>query len=72
MATHNLTRKQNGVSGQKISYLGSGNNAELEKRVSKMEDKLDTILTLLNKEANNDENRLKPISGNDGGVWQLI
>ena len=68
MATHNLTRKQNGVSGQTISYLGSGNNAELEKRVSKMEDKLDTILTLLNKEANNDKNRLKPISGDDGGV----
>jgi hypothetical protein len=24
---------------------------------------------LLNKEANNDENRLKPISGNDSGIW---
>ena len=48
--------------------MGSGNNAELEERVSKMEDKLDTILTLLNKEANNDKNRLKPVSGNDGGV----
>ena len=68
MATHNLTRKQNGVSGQTISYLGSGNNAELEKRVSGLENKLDTILTLLNKEANNDKNRLKPISGDDGGV----
>ena len=68
MATHNLTRKQNGVSGQTISYLGSGNNAELEKRVSKMEDKLDTILTLLNKEANNDKNRPKSVSGDDSGV----
>ena len=72
MATYNLTRKQNGVSGQRIVSDISGNNAELEKRVSKMEDKLDTILTLLNKEANNDENRPKPVSGNDGGVWQLI
>jgi hypothetical protein len=68
MATHNLTRKQNGVSGQKISYLGSGNNAELEKRVSNMENKLDTILTLLNKEDNNDKDRPKPISGDDSGV----
>ena len=68
MAVYDLRKAQKGVSGQKISFLDSGNNAELEKRVSKMEDKLDTILTLLNKEANNDENRLKPISGNDGGV----
>ena len=68
MATHNLTRKQNGVSGQTISYLGSGNNAELEKRVSNMEDKLDTILTLLNKEDNNDKDRFKPVSGDDSGV----
>ena len=68
MATHNLTRKQKGVSGQTISYLGSGNNAELEKRVSNMEDKLDTILTLLNKEANNDKNRPKSVSGDDSGV----
>ena len=68
MATYDLTRKQYGVSGQRIVSNGSGNNAELEKRVSKMEDKLDTILTLLKKEANNDENRLKPVSGNDGGV----
>ena len=68
MAVYDLRKAQKGVSGQKISFLDSGNNAELEKRVSKMEDKLDTILTLLNKEANNDENRLKPISGNDSGV----
>ena len=70
MATYNLTSTQRG--GQRIVSNNSGNNAELEKRVSKMEDKLDTILTLLNKEANNDENRLKPISGNDSGIWQLI
>ena len=68
MAVYDLRKAQKGVSGQKISFLDSGNNAELEKRVSKMEDKLDTILTLLNKEDNNDKNRLKPISGNDGGV----
>jgi len=68
MATYNLTRKQYGVSGQRIVPMGSGNNDELEERVSKMEDKLDTILTLLNREANNDKNRLKPVSGNDGGV----
>ena len=68
MVTYNLTRKQKGVSGQRIVSDSSGNNAEFEKRVSSMEDKLDTILTLLNKEANNDKNRPKPISGNDGGV----
>ena len=68
MATYNLTRKQYGVSGQRIVPMGSGNNAELEERVSKMEDKLDTILTLLNKEDNNDKDRPKPVSGNDGGV----
>ena len=68
MATYNLTRKQNGVSGQRIVSDDLGNNAELEKRVSKMEDKLDTILTLLNKEANNDKDRPKPVSGDDGGV----
>ena len=68
MAVYDLRKTQKGVSGQKIVSDSSGNNAELEKRVSKMEDKLDTILTLLNKEDNNDKNRLKPISGNDGGV----
>ena len=69
MAVYDLRQPVKGVTtGQKIVSLGSGNNAELEKRVSKMEDKLDTILTLLNKEANNDKTRLKPISGNDSGV----
>ena len=66
MTTYNLTSTQRG--GQKIVSDISGNNAELEKRVSKMEDKLDTILTLLNKEANNDKDRPKPISGDDSGV----
>ena len=66
MATYNLTKTQRG--GQRIVSNNSGNNAELEKRVSKMENKLDTILTLLNKEANNDENRPKPISGNDSRI----
>ena len=66
MATYNLTKTQRGE--QRIVSNNSGNNAELEKRVSSMEDKLDTILTLLNKEANNDENRPKPISGDDSGV----
>ena len=68
MAVHDLRKAQKGVSGQTISYLGSGNNAELEKRVSNMEDKLDTILTLLNKEDNNDKDRFKPVSGDDSGV----
>ena len=66
MATYNLTSTQRG--GQRIVSDNSGNNAELEKRVSSIENKLDTILTLLNKEANNDKNRLKPISGNDSGI----
>ena len=69
MATYNLTRGQRGISsGQRIVSDDLGNNAELEKRVSKMEDKLDTILTLLNKEDNNDKDRLKPVSGDDRGV----
>ena len=66
MATYNLTNTQR--SGQRIVSNNSGNNAELEKRVSSIENKLDTILTLLNKEANNDKNRPKPVSGDDSGV----
>ena len=54
MATYNLTNTQR--SGQRIVSNNSGNNAELEKRVSSIENKLDTLLTLLNKEANNDTN----------------
>ena len=66
MATYNLTNTQR--SGQRIVSNNSGNNAELEKRVSNIENKLDTLLTLLKKEANNDENRPKPVSGDDSGV----
>jgi len=66
MATYDLTSTQRG--GQRIVSDSSGNNAELEKRVSSIENKLDTILTLLNKEANNDKDRPKPVSGDDGGV----
>ena len=68
MAVHDLRKAQKGVSGQKTTFLGFGDNAKLEKRVSNMENKLDTILTLLNKEANNDTNRPKPVSGDDSGV----
>ena len=68
MAVYDLRQPVKGIStGQKIVSLGA-NNIDLEKRVSKMEDKLDTILTLLNKEANNDKTGLKPVSGNDSGV----
>ena len=66
MATYDLTSTQRG--GQIIVSDNSGNNAELEKRVSSIENKLDTILTLLKKEDKDDKNRPKPISGNDGGV----
>ena len=67
MAVYDLRKAQKGVSGQKIVSMGA-NNVDLEKRVSGLEDKLDTILTLLKKEANNDKDRPKPVSGNDGGV----
>ena len=53
MATYNLTRKQKGVSGQRIVSDSSGNNAELEKRVSSIENKLDTILNLLKNKKEN-------------------
>ena len=44
-------------------------NNDLKEDVSRLEKKIDTILTLLiNKEANNDKTRLKPIQGNDSGV----
>ena len=69
MAVYDLRQPVKGVTtGQKTVSIGSDNNVELEKRVSKMENKLDTILTLLNKEANNDKNRLKPIPGDDSGI----
>ena len=72
MANWDMTKRQVSPDGKVIS-TGQKNtplfdDSKLEERVSKMEDKLDTILTLLNKEANNDKNRLKPISGNDSGI----
>ena len=68
MTVYDFRKAQRGGSGQKIVSIGSGNNAELDKRVSNIENKLDILLTLLNKEANNDTNRPKPVSGNDSGV----
>ena len=67
MAVYDFRKAQKGVSGQKIVSIGANNN-DLEKRVSNIENKLDTLITLLNKEANNDKNRFKPISGNDSGI----
>ena len=69
MTTYNLREKSNVSSGQRVTMMGSDNNVGLEDRVSKLEDKLDTIITLLKQEANNDENRPKPISGNDSRIW---
>ena len=69
MARYDLREPVKGVStGQRIVSMGSDNNVELEKRVSSIENKLDTLITLLNKEANNDKTRLKPIQGNDSGI----
>ena len=67
MAVHDLRKASKIASGQKIVSLGA-DNIDLEKRVSGLENKLDKILTLLNKEDNNDKDRPKPISGNDSGV----
>ena len=67
MAVYDFRKAQKGVSGQNIVSIGA-DNSDLEERVSNIENKLDTILTLLNKEANNDENRPKPISGNDSRI----
>tara|TARA_Y100000590_G_scaffold6444_1_gene8425 strand:+ start:109 stop:303 length:195 start_codon:yes stop_codon:yes gene_type:complete len=64
MAVHDLRKASNVASGQKIVSL----DGNLEERVSNIEDKLDIILTLLNKEDKNDKDRPKPISGNDSGV----
>ena len=69
MARYDLRKPVKGIStGQRIVSLGSDNNVELEKRVSNIEDKLDTLITLLTKEDKNDKDRPKPISGNDSGV----
>ena len=74
--TWDMTKKNTASNGKIISTGQKTtplfDDSELEERVSKMENKLDTILTLLNKEDNNDKDRPKPVSGNDGGVWQLI
>ena len=73
MAKWDMTKKNINSDGKVIS-TGQiitpifEDNSKLESRVSNIENKLDTILTLLNKEANNDKNRLKPISGNDSGI----
>ena len=67
MAVHDLRKASKVASGQKIVSMGA-DNSDLEKRVSSIENKLDTLITLLNKEANNDKTRLKPISGNDSGI----
>ena len=67
MAVHDLRKASKIASGQKIVSMGA-DNFDLEKRVSGLENKLDKILTLLNKEDNNDKDRPKPISGNDSGV----
>ena len=73
MAKWDMTKKNINPDGKIISTGQTitpifDDNSKLESRVSNIENKLDTILTLLNKEANNDENRLKPISGNDSGI----
>jgi predicted ATP-grasp superfamily ATP-dependent carboligase len=67
MAVHDLRKASKIASGQKIVSMGA-DNSDLEKRVSSIENKLDTLITLLNKEDNNDKDRPKPISGNDSGV----
>ena len=67
MAVYDLRKASKIASGQKIVSMGA-DNSDLEKRVSSIEYKLDTLITLLNKEANNDKTRLKPIQGNDSGV----
>ena len=64
MAVHDLRKASKVASGQKIISL----NGNLEERVSNIENKLDTLITLLKKEDNNDKDRPKPISGNDSGV----
>ena len=69
MAVYDLRQPVKGVTtGQKTVSIGSDNNVELEERVSNIENKLDTLITLLTKEDKNDKDRPKPISGNDSGV----
>ncbi len=49
MAVHDLRKASKIASGQKIVSMGA-DNSDLEKRVSSIENKLDTLITLLNKE----------------------
>ena len=67
MAVHDLRKASKIASGQKIVSMGA-DNSDLERRVSSIENKLDTLITLLTKEDKNDKDRPKPISGNDSGV----
>ena len=67
MAVHDLRKASNIASGQTKVSMGT-DNSDLENRVSSVEDKLDTLITLLTKEDKNDKDRPKPISGNDSGV----
>ena len=67
MAVHDLRKASKVASGQKIVSMGA-DNSDLEKRVSSIENKLDTLITLLTKEDKNDKDLPKPISGNDSGV----
>ena len=67
MAVHDLRKASKIASGQKIVSMGA-DNSDLERRVSNIENKLDTLITLLTKEVNNDKTRLKPVSGDDSGV----
>ena len=67
MAVYDLRKASKVSSGQKVISMGT-DNSNLEKRVANIENKLDTLITLLNKEDNNEKDRPKPISGNDGGV----
>ena len=61
MAKWNMTKTE------KITPLFDDN--DLKEDVSRLEKKIDTILTLLiNKEEKNDKDRPKPVSGNDSGV----
>ena len=67
MAVYDLRKASKISSGQRSVPIGV-DNTNLEKRVYNIEDKLDTLITLLKKEDNNDKDRPKPISGNDSGV----
>ena len=67
MVVHDLRKASKIASGQKIVSMGA-DNSDLEKRVYNIENKLDILITLLNKEDNNDKDRPKPIQGDDSGV----